>query len=173
MVRTRGSLLLAGLVAAALAVSGCTQAPAPVTPTTPASSPAPGGAASVRTVDGVQEVAIEAGDFKFTPAELTLKAGKTKFVVPNKGAVLHEFLIYPQAQAKEIVEAHKTTMAGGHGHEHEHGGAEAAILVQVADILGGKSKESAVVDLKPGTYEIACLLPGHYEAGMKGRIVVG
>ena len=25
---------------------------------------------------------------------------------------------------------------------------------------------------KPGTYEFACLLPGHYEAGMHGTVVV-
>lgn len=30
----------------------------------------------------------------------------------------------------------------------------------------------AEIRLKPGTCEIGCHLPGHYEAGMRGRIVV-
>ena len=25
---------------------------------------------------------------------------------------------------------------------------------------------------KPGTFDFACLIPGHYQAGMKGQIVV-
>jgi len=25
---------------------------------------------------------------------------------------------------------------------------------------------------KPGTFEFACLIPGHYESGMKGTVVV-
>jgi uncharacterized cupredoxin-like copper-binding protein len=34
------------------------------------------------------------------------------------------------------------------------------------------SKNSLTVDLKPGTYEFYCPVPGHEEAGMKGELVV-
>jgi len=35
---------------------------------------------------------------------------------------------------------------------------------------GGKS--TATADLKPGTYEFYCPVPGHEEAGMKGTLTV-
>jgi plastocyanin len=37
-------------------------------------------------------------------------------------------------------------------------------------VTGGKNSLS--VDLKPGTYEFYCPVPGHKEAGMKGKLVV-
>lgn len=166
---------LIGLVATALTLSGCTAPPSPVATTAAPATPTPTpGSAAVKIVDGIQVVTIEASEFKFTPADLALKAGKTKFIVPNRGVVPHEFVLYPEAEKAEVIEAHKREMAQPGGPKEgseEHG--KAMVLVRLEDIGGGKTKESEVIDLKPGTYEMGCLIPGHYEAGMKGRIVVG
>lgn len=148
----RQILLFAALAGAAVLASGCTA------PQSPAAAPP----------DGVREVTIEAREFAFAPAELKLKAGKVTFNVSNGGAAFHEFLLYPQWAAKEVLEAHRK--AGSGGHEHAHG--SSPILVTLPGILGGRSAKSEVVDLKPGIYEVGCFLPGHYEAGMKGIIVV-
>jgi uncharacterized cupredoxin-like copper-binding protein len=36
----------------------------------------------------------------------------------------------------------------------------------------GKQKDILWKFSKPGTFEFACLIPGHYEAGMHGKVVV-
>ncbi len=163
-------VLLTALAAAAVLVAGCTQAPTPA-PTAPATpTPAPGSTA-VKIVDGVQVVTIEAKDVKFAPVELALKAGRTKFIVPNTGALPHEMVLYPEADKAAVVEMHKKSMEAAMGHEEKEM-AEKAIVVEVEDVDGGKTKESTVIDLKPGTYEFGCFVPGHYEAGMKGKITV-
>ena len=101
----------------------------------------------VITDDHIQEITVDIKEFKFTPSEIQIKSGKVKFEVTNSGSVPHEFLVY---------ESGKTTP-----------------IVSMKDMANGETRESNVIDLKDGVYEIGCYLPGHFEAGMKGKIVVG
>ncbi len=173
MGRTVRFLLVLALVGTALLVAGCTQSPTPAAKPAPATpKPAAAAGAAIRMADGVQVVTIESGEFKFSPASLALKPGKTKFVVANAGVIMHDFAVLnPGADAKTAAKAHVKEM-GGSGSPEEMAIVEKAALLEIEDTQSGKTRESAVVELTPGTYEMACLIPGHYEAGQKGTVVV-
>ncbi len=104
---------------------------------------------------------------RFTPDTLNVQAGETvRFVVHNGGAVAHEFVL---GNAKEIAE-HAELMrqiAAGKDVAHNHGGGAAL------SVPAGEMGEIVVTFAQAGPLEIACLIPGHLEAGMRARIVVG
>ncbi len=103
---------------------------------------------------------------RFTPKTVDVKAGESiRFVVHNGGAVPHEFVL---GSAKDIAE-HAELMrqiAAGKQAEHSHGGGAAL------SVAAGQMGELVVTFAEPGAVEMACLVPGHYEAGMRGRINV-
>ena len=101
----------------------------------------------VMTDNNIQEVSVDLKEFKVSPSEIQIKPGKVKFEVKNSGSVTHEFLVYELGKTDPIV--------------------------SLKNIANGQSRESGIVELKEGTYEIGCYLPGHFEAGMKGKLVVG
>jgi len=100
------------------------------------------------TDNDIQTIPVDIKEFKFTPSEIQVKPGKVKFVVTNSGSVPHEFLFYESGEMTSPIVAMK-------------------------NMASGQTRESDVVELKEGTYEMGCHLPGHFEAGMKGDIVVG
>jgi len=102
-----------------------------------------------------------ADTMRFDPAELTVKRGETvRFVVRNNGKVLHEFVI---GTRKEL-EAHAELMKKHPGMEHDE--------PYMAHVDPGKSQTLSWQFTKPGEFWYGCLIPGHFEAGMVGRIVV-
>jgi len=96
----------------------------------------------------VQTISVDVKEFKFTPSEIQIKPGKVKFVVTNSGVGPHEFLVYES-------------------------GKMASPIVAIKNIASGQTKESDVVEMEAETYEMGCHLPGHFEAGMKGSVIVG
>jgi len=107
-------------------------------------------------------VAIDMSDeMRFMPAEISVTQGETvKFVVANKGQILHEMVIGTE---KELL-AHAELMKKHPGMEHDE--------PYMAHVKAGGKEQITWQFTKPGTFSFACLIPGHYEAGMKGRIVV-
>src|SRR5262249_21360800 len=107
---------------------------------------------------------------RFVPAKIEVKKGETvRFVVANEGKVAHEFILGTAADLKAhaaMMKAH-AGHAGmqGQGHMHDH---MAGHLV----VDPGKTGEIAWKFTESGTVEFACLIPGHFEAGMRGTIVV-
>jgi uncharacterized cupredoxin-like copper-binding protein len=100
-------------------------------------------------------------EMRFTPAEISVTQGETvKFVIANKGRVLHEMVIGTE---KELL-AHAELMKKHPGMEHEE--------PYMAHVKAGGREQITWQFTKPGTFAFACLIPGHYEAGMRGRIVV-
>lgn len=101
------------------------------------------------------------GRMLFTPGDVSVRAGEqVKFVLRNIGKVEHEFLL----DSIEGNAAHKVAMAANPKMEHqEQNGVE---------LESGKVGELIWRFTKPGSFEFACLIPGHYEAGMKGTVVV-
>jgi len=114
-------------------------------------------------VDRTVEIVMT--DFAFEPEQLEVSSGETiRFVVINAGAVDHEFRL---SNAHRIEEH----LASGHeDHDHEEGHHEGG---DVFIVLEPDETGELVVTFPEDTTvytETACLLPGHYEAGMKGTI---
>lgn len=107
-------------------------------------------------------VAIAMADtMRFTPAEIRVKRGDTvRFVLANKGKTLHEMVIGSEADLKR----HAELMRKHPGMEHEE--------PFMAHVNSGGKGQIVWTFTKAGTFSFACLVPGHYEAGMRGRIVV-
>ena len=98
---------------------------------------------------------------RFSPDKLEIKVGETvKFVVRNQGKVLHEMVI---GQEKELKE-HAELMKRFPNMEHEE--------PYMAHVSPGKQEVITWQFTKPGDFMFGCLIPGHFEAGMVGRISV-
>jgi uncharacterized cupredoxin-like copper-binding protein len=98
---------------------------------------------------------------RFSPPEITVKQGETiKFVVANKGKLMHEMVIGTMEELKE----HGELMKQHPGMEHEE--------PYMAHVSPGKKEELVWQFTKAGEFHYACLVPGHFEAGMIGRIKV-
>jgi uncharacterized cupredoxin-like copper-binding protein len=99
--------------------------------------------------------------FRFTPADITVKRGETvKFVVANRGGVLHEMVL----GTTEELKAHAELMKKFPDMEHAD--------ANMAHVKPGAKGEIVWQFTKAGEYQFACLIPGHYEAGMVGKVVV-
>ena len=114
-------------------------------------------------VDGVQVVTINADEFKFIPSEIRINPGMTKFVLVNNGIGEHEFVVYDSSkqdilEQAELAEDEETI--------------EENILFEIEEVHSGETGESEIMDLKEGSYVIGCLLPGHFDAGMKGTLKI-
>ncbi len=98
---------------------------------------------------------------RFTPYTLTVKEGETvRFVVRNTGRMLHEMVIgTPDELAK-----HAAMMAKFPNMEHDE-----AYMVHVDP---GKTGEIVWHFNRAGSFEFACLIAGHFEAGMRGALAV-
>lgn len=117
----------------------------------------PGRAAAVSRV-----VEVQAGDnMRYTPASIAVKRGETvKFVVKNTGKLPHELVLGDARSLKE----HAELMRRHPDMEHDDPNA--------AKVAPGGTGELIWKFTRAGTVEFACLIPGHYEAGMKGNIRV-
>lgn len=118
----------------------------------------PGNPAKVnRTVEIAMSDAM-----RFTPASIKVKQGETiRFIVKNNGQLKHELVLGTLKEMKE----HAELMAKFPEMEHDDPN---AITVEP-----GKTGELVWRFSKTGQFDFACLIPGHFEAGMKGTIVVG
>ena len=99
---------------------------------------------------------------RFAPAELAVKQGETvRFRLKNSGKVMHEMVLGTMQDLK----SHAETMRKDPGMRH-HGEAG---MVHVAP---GKTASLVWQFTRPGEFHYACLVPGHFEAGMVGGIKV-
>jgi uncharacterized cupredoxin-like copper-binding protein len=98
---------------------------------------------------------------RFTPDRLAVQEGDTvRFVVRNRGRMLHEMVIGTPAELAK----HAALMARFPNMEHDE-----AYMVHVDP---GKTGEIVWTFNRAGSFELACLIAGHYEAGMRGTITV-
>jgi uncharacterized cupredoxin-like copper-binding protein len=113
-----------------------------------AAKPAAGADAGSTTTAAAGAVAVTMGEM-FIKAPATLKAGETTFAVANTGASMHQVAIVP-APAKVV-----------------DGMPDLSAAVAKGKMLMGGDKETFKASLKPGRYEMVCIMAGHYLAGQK------
>ena len=144
----------------ALAITGFASAAMPHGDEKHFSSGEPGkpGAKS-RTV----EISMKEGDgtMAYAPDRIEVKRGEQiHFVIKNDGALKHEFML---ATVEENAE-HGKLMEKFPDMEHDDPNGKT--------LEAGKSPEILWKFTKVGTFEFACLIPGHHQAGMHGLVVV-
>jgi len=97
----------------------------------------------------------------FEPNKVEIKRGEqVKFVLKNHGQVDHEFML----DSIENNAKHKIQMEKNPDMEHDDPNGKR--------LTPSTSNEIVWRFTKAGTFEFACLIPGHYESGMKGTVVV-
>ncbi len=118
---------------------------------------APGDPASVtRTV----EVSMS-DTMRFKPENIRVKQGETiRFVVKNTGVLMHEMVLGTMHELKE----HAAMMRKSPEMKHADPNA--------VTVMPGKSGELIWHFVRPGRFDFACLIPGHLEAGMTGKVRV-
>ena len=100
-------------------------------------------------------------NFRYTPDNISIKQGETiKFVVANMGKIQHEMVI---GTLKGIQE-HAEMMREMPGMQNSD--------PNMISVKPSNSGEIVWTFNKSGQFDFACLQPGHYEAGMKGKLMV-
>ena len=98
---------------------------------------------------------------RFTPDKIDVKQGDTvKIVLKNTGKVMHELVI----GTKKELDEHAALMVKFPTMEHSE--------PYMAHVAPGKTGEIVWTFNKPGNFDFACLIAGHYQAGMVGKITV-
>jgi len=100
-------------------------------------------------------------NMRFAPKAIQVKLGETvRLVAVNAGKVLHELVIGTPQELK----AHAEMMKKHPGMEHDE--------PYMAHVNPGQKGTIVWTFNRAGSFEFACLIPGHFEAGMIGRITV-
>lgn len=130
------------------------------TKTMPAEQMPWGIAGSARTA-GRSIVIDMSDDMKFSPDRLRIQLNETiRFQVRNRGKVMHEMVIGDSKTLKE----HAALMKKHPNMEHDE--------PYMAHVSPGKRADLVWTFNRAGKFQFACLVPGHFEAGMIGEIEV-
>ena len=107
-------------------------------------------------------IRIEGQDtMRYAPAKITVKQGETvRFVVKNAGRLMHEIVLGTKAELDE----HYALMKKFPDMEHDE--------PHMVHLKPGETGEMYWQFTRAGGFFFACLVPGHYEAGMFGTITV-
>jgi uncharacterized cupredoxin-like copper-binding protein len=98
---------------------------------------------------------------RFVPDQLTIKQGEVvRLRVKNSGKVMHELVI----GTKQELDTHAELMKKNPNMEHDE--------PYMAHVSPGKTADIIWNFNRAGQFDFACLLPGHYSAGMVGKINV-
>ena len=153
-------IVLTAVVAALAAVCPSTRPALSDTPTFSAGEP--GDAATPTRTVAVRMEEKPDGTMEFRPATLDVKVGdQVRFRLQNTGTMRHEFMLdTPDHNA-----AHAAVMQKMPGMTH-HRDPNATTLE------AGTSADLVWRFSKVGTFEFACLIPGHYDLGMHGVVTV-
>jgi uncharacterized cupredoxin-like copper-binding protein len=97
----------------------------------------------------------------FLPSVLTIRKGETvRFVVRNEGKLLHELVLGTADELKRHAEQMRKFPDMEHDEPH------------MVHVQPGNAGDLVWTFNRAGEFDFACLVGGHYEAGMKGRIIV-
>ncbi len=107
-------------------------------------------------------ITVEMADtMRFSPATITVQRGETvRIRAVNKGKVLHELVLGTPEEIRKHWEAMKRQPNMAHDEPH------------MVHVDPGQRGELVWQFTRAGEFQFACLLPGHFEAGMVGKVVV-
>lgn len=107
-------------------------------------------------------ITLTMGDnMRFTPERIDVKQGETvRLVIRNTGKVMHELVI----GTKKELDEHAALMMKFPAMEHDE--------PYMAHVAPGKTGQIIWTFNRAGEFDFACLIAGHYQAGMTGRISV-
>ncbi|MBN8756238.1 MULTISPECIES: cupredoxin domain-containing protein [Variovorax] len=98
---------------------------------------------------------------RFTPDRIQVKQGETvRLSIRNEGQVMHEFVI----GTKKELDEHAALMMKFPGMEHSE--------PYMAHVAPGQTGEFVWTFNRAGEFDFACLIAGHYQAGMVGKVKV-
>lgn len=98
---------------------------------------------------------------RFYPDRITVEAGETvRFFIKNVGQLPHEFVLGSIEELRAHAEGMRKAPHATHSEPNQ--------------IMLGPRQMGAVVwqFAEAGTVDFACLIPGHFEAGMAGKVLV-
>ncbi len=102
-----------------------------------------------------------ADSMRFSPAEITVRRGDTvRIEARNTGKAMHELVLGTLQELKE----HAELMKKHPGMEHDE--------PYMAHVAPGRTERIVWQFTKPGEFYYGCLIPGHFESGMMGKIIV-
>lgn len=112
--------------------------------------------------DATRTIEIDMDDnMRFSREHIAVKLGETiKFVVRNKGGVMHEMVLGTQAE----LDRHAMLMEQLPHMAHDQ--------PWMTHVQPKKTGTLYWTFNRPGEFAFACLISGHYAAGMKGKITV-
>ena len=100
-------------------------------------------------------------NMRFTPDRIDVKQGETvRIVIKNQGQMLHEFVL----GTKKELDEHAALMVKFPTMEHAE--------PYMAHVSAGKTGEIVWTFNRAGDFDFACLIAGHYQAGMVGKVRV-
>lgn len=100
-------------------------------------------------------------DMRFTPGLIEVKQGETvRIVVANRGRTLHEFVL----GTKKELDEHAALMMKFPNMRHDE--------PYMVHVPAGKSGRVVWTFNRAGEFDFACLIAGHYQAGMVGKVKV-
>lgn len=122
---------------------------------------------SAQKAPEVHHIVVEAKEFSFSPADLTVKVGETvEIEFKNLGVVEHDLNVEALPVTGEVT-------SHGDQHElattHDHGAAEKVVHVLAK---AGNMGHLIFTPSQAGEYLITCTVAGHKEAGMVGKLIV-
>lgn len=104
---------------------------------------------------------VMSDDMRFTPDRIAVQQGETvRLRIQNKGQLLHELVIGTPAE----LAAHAEQMLKHPNMEHDE--------PYMTHVKPGQRGEIIWTFNRAGQFEFACLIAGHFQAGMKGSITV-
>jgi len=110
-----------------------------------------------------RSVNVEMNDaMRFRPDSIRVKRGETiRFIVRNTGKVKHEMVLGTIEELKEHAEMMRKFPEMEHADPNQ------------VSVEPGMTGELIWRFTRAGTFDFACLVPGHFEAGMVGKVRVG
>ncbi len=117
---------------------------------------------AAKSKGSVRSIEVKMSDaMRFTPSLMEVKLGETiKFIIKNEGQVLHEFVLGTKAE----LDQHAAMMMKFPDMMHDE--------PYMAHVPPGKTGQIVWTFNRAGEFDFACLIAGHYQAGMVGKIKV-